>query len=813
MFINYLKIAIRSLLRSKFISFINIFGLSLGIACAILIILFVKNELTYDTFHINADRIYRPWTKEKQRGKEFVNTATPFSMGKQLYESYEEVEKYTVFTSFNDLVKKGDKSFNENITIAGSHFFEMFDFDVVNGNSAGVLTDPGDVVITRKIAEKYFGSTDAAGSNLAININGQPREFEVRAVVENVPSNSSIRFELIVSDHYLKDIFPEQMLTSWFMINGQNFIMLREGADPLTVSAKFVSLVKQVLGERLEEREYAIFLQPLKDIHLNADLPPGGVQVGDPKTIFILGAIAILILVIASINFVTLSLGRSMERSKEIGIRKTVGAYKGQLVRQFIGEAVITSLIALLIGVFIAWLALPMFNEFSDKELAFELTGENIGIFLLLSLLIGVLSGFYPALIMSGFNTVSILKGSIKMHTGGHSLRTVLITGQFVLSIFLISATLIMKNQLRFLQNKNLGFDKEHVVVLTPNVDDAKGWMEMVTKGMEKGDKMILALKSHTEIINTAMASHTFEPGTWTNIAWMEEDVQYSFYYNTISVDYLNTLAIKLVEGRDFNEGNQADYRRSFIVNESFVREFEIENPVGSMIPNGRFKDHEIIGVVEDFHIESLHAPIGPLVMALNVELGFSGSHNVNIGSNPSPKIFIRLAPDKTSEALGIIRTAWNEIYSGEPFDFDFLDENLKVQYLKEENLGKIMTSATALAVIISCLGLFGFSALILSARIKEISIRKVLGASRNNLIYILSGKFVVLIIIALLIAIPVTWYTMDNWLSGFEYRILITPFIFLLAGTIIIAISLIAISYQTFRVIRANPSDVLRTE
>ena len=813
MLINYLKIALRSLLRSKFISFINIFGLSVGIACAILIILFVKNELTYDTFHTNADRIYRPWTKEKHSGKENVNTVTPFSMGKQLYESYEEIEKYTVFTSFNDLVKKGDMSFNENITIVGSHFFEMFDFEVVSGNTASVLTDPGDLVISRKIAEKYFGSINAAGSDLVININGQLREFEVKAVLENVPSNSSIRFELIVSDHYLKDIFPEQMLTSWFMITGQNFIMLREEADPLTVSAKFVSLVNQVLGENLEEMEYAICLQPLKDIHLNADLPPSDNEVGDPKTIFILGAIAILILVIAGINFVTLSLGRSMERLKEIGIRKSVGAYKGQLVRQFIGEAVITSLIALLIGIFIALLALPMFNEFSDKELTFELTGENIGIFVLLSLLIGVLSGFYPALIMSGFNTISMLKGSIMMHAGGHSLRTVLIAGQFVLSIFLISATLIMKNQLRFLQNKNLGFDKEHVVVLTLNVDDAKGVREMVTKGMEKGDKMIRALKPFPEIINAAMASHTFEQGTWTNIGWLNEDVQYSFYYNTVSVDYLNTLAIKLVEGRDFNEENQADYRRSLIVNESFVREFGIENPVGSMIPNGQFQDHEIIGVVEDFHIESLHAPIGPLVMALNVDLGFSGAQNVNIGSSPSPKILIRIAPEETSEVLGKIRTVWNEIYLGEPFDYDFLDENLKEQYLKEENIGKIMTSATTLAVIISCLGLFGFSALILSARIKEISIRKVLGASRNNLVYILAGKFVLLIIIAMLIAIPVTWYIMDNWLSVFEYRITITPLIFLLAGIIIIVISMFTISYQTLMVIRANPSDILRTE
>jgi len=507
-----------------------------------------------------------------------ITTATPFSMGRQLQENYEEIEKNTVYTSFNDKVEKDDISFNENINIAGSQFFEMFDFKLLSGSTTGALEDPKDVIITREIADKYFSNIDISGEYLTIYVGGEPREFEVKAVMENVPTNSSIRFDMIVSDHFLKDVFPEPMLNSWFMITGENFVLLKEGADPETISAKFSSLIEQVLGGQLQGGTYNINLQPIQNIHINTELPAANAPVSDPKYIYILAGIALLILVIASINFVTLLLGRSISRAKEIGIRKSVGALRSQLMGQFMGEAMIVATISLVFGVVLAFLTLPLFNTFSGKDLVFDASIQNTAIFIGLMLGVGLTAGFYPALVMSRFKPVSILKGNLKVGSGRQSLRTILLTGQFILSIFLVSATLIMNDQLGYLQNKYLGFDKEHVIVVPLNVTNARGLRDRVSQGIEKGEQLKRVLQSDPSIVDIAMASHTFEPGSWTSIGWQAAggDVEQSFFFNTITVDYINTLGIELLYGRDFSHDNPADARRSFIVNEAFVKEFKM---------------------------------------------------------------------------------------------------------------------------------------------------------------------------------------------------------------------------------------------
>lgn len=811
---NYLIIAFRNIFKSKLLSAINIFGLGFGIGAAFLIGLFVLDELTYDQFHTNVNRIYRPWTKGMRGEQESINTATPFSMGKQLAENYEEVEKYTVFTSFNEEVEKGDQSFNENINVASKDFFEIFTFRSIDGSLTEAFSDPKYVVITKEMAEKYFGSQSVAGEELSINVGGELRIFEVKAVIENIPSNSSLRFDFLVSDYYLKDVFPERMLNSWFMITGDNYLLLSEGADPTATSSKFSSLVEQVLGERLDRMSYNIYLQPLSDMHLNVDLAAGNTPTMDPKYIAILGAIAALVLTIACINFITLSLGRSITRAKEIGIRKSIGAGKNQLVLQFIGEAVLISVIATIIGVLLAVIGLPLFNELSGKELILNWNVTTVLGLVALSGTIGILAGLYPAFIMAGFNPVNIIKGNLDMGKGKNTLSKALVTGQFVMSIFLITTTLLMKDQLSFLQNKNLGFDKEHVLVVPLNVSDARGLTEQVTKGTEKGKQYLRMLEGKSSIVSTAITSHTFESGNWTDIGFTGEDeARFNFFYNTVTADYIPTLGIELVEGRNFDKDNSADETRSIIVNESFVKEFDLENPIGARIPNDNFMDHVIIGVVKDFHIESLHVEIAPLVLSQNVMIGFSGAHAVGVGSSPMPKVIVRVVPNKTQEAITTLRNTWNEVYAGEPFDYSFIDENLKDQYVEEANFGRIMSSATALAVIIGCLGLFGLSTLTMSARLREISIRKVLGASGKTLLITLNKSFIILIVIALFIASPFTYYAINDWLSGFEYRIEITPWLFLAAGVLTILVSLITVSFQTIQAIRVNPANVLRSE
>lgn len=810
---NYFKITLRNLFRSKILSSINIFGLSLGIGTAILIGVFVLDELTFDSFHINANRIYRPWTKAARGDREMVNTATPFVLGKQLQENYPEVERYTVYTSFSDQVTYEDVSFNENVTIVSADFFDMFTFKPVSGKLEGALDQPNEIVITREMALKYFG-TAQSGKLLRINVGNREEDFVVKAVVEDIPGNSSLQFDMVVSDHYLKEVFPEQMLTSWFMITGDTYVMLAEGADPKEVESKFPSLVEQVVGERLEQMSYAIHLQPLENMHLDIDLGGGNTAVMDPKYIVILSSIALLVVIIAGINFVTLSLGRSISRAREIGIRKSMGAVKPQLMWQFMGEALLVTLFATAIGLVLAILALPTFNELAGKALVMPWSATLLAGLVGITLLVGILAGFYPALIMSGFNPVRILRGTIQVGKGKHQLRSILVTGQFIISIFLITTTLIMKNQLAFLQNKNLGFDKEHVLVVPINAADARGVRDQIAQGITKGRTLQTALNGKSGIISSALTSHTFEPGNWTNVSYQEADeTQYSFFMNTVTAEYVSTLGIEVIRGRDFDVESDADRTRSVLVNEAFVELYGFENPVGERIPNENFADHEIIGVVRDFHIESLHAEIQPLMLTQNAEIGFSGARGIGIGSSAMPKLLVKIAPEMTSEVISQVNATWNQVYPGEPFDYDFIDERLRQQYEAETNYGRIMTSATVLAVAIGCLGLFGLSMLMMQARLKEVGIRKVLGASTNHLMMTLNTRFVVLVLIALVFASPMAWYFVQDWLSEFQYRVPLTPWIFIGAGLITIVISLITVSFQALRAIRANPANTLRVE
>jgi len=735
-------------------------------------------------------------------------------MGKQLKDNYPEIEAYTILTSFYNQVYRNDLSFPEEIHVAGEDFFNIFTFSVLEGDTKGVLSDPSSIVITREMAEKYFGDGNAINELLSIEVGGMDKDFTVKAVLNNIPSNSSIRFNMLISDHHTKDIFPAPMLTSWNMITGETYLLLNENVNIEELTPKFSSLVEQVMGDDLEEVEFAIFLQPLTDIHLNTDLPEGNVPVSDPKYTIILTGISILILLIACINFITLSLGRSFSRAKEIGIRKSSGANRKQIIIQFLGESVLMSIIALIFGLSLAYFILPWFNELAEVKLPFKLDLENLLLITGITLITGFLAGIYPALIISGFKPLDIIKSDLRLGKGNNTLGSILVTGQFALTVFMIACTVIMKDQLNYLQNKSLGFDKEHVIVVPVRVGDAKGLRDVVKRGIEKAEIFDNEFQNVPGVISTGIASHTFEPGGWTHIGYNDENDQTQwFYYNTIDADFIPTMEMEVVQGRNFEKENPADLKRSVIVNETFVKEFGLENPIGDRIPHEPFIDHEIVGVVRDFHIASLHTKIDPLLMAMNVEIGFSGANNVSISSSEVPKLFVRLEGRKVQEGIEFVRSTWEKIFPGEPFDYSFIDDKLKEQYEREQNLSKVVTSSSTLAIIIGCLGLFGLSALSLSGRLKEISIRKVFGASKANIFMILSKRFLILLIIAIIVSFPVTISIMNKWLADFEYKINIGPVALILAALISLTVLVISISYQGIAAIRTNPAETLRNE
>jgi putative ABC transport system permease protein len=813
---NYLKIAFRSLWRSKAHSLINVIGLSVGIACCILIALFVKDELTFDRFHTKADRIFRAYAKEDWgENQQFTDIATPFPLGPALKDNLQEVEMMVRRNNVGTQVKIGKELFSESLTIVGVDFLEMFDFELRQGEKTDILRDQRAVLLTEEVAKRFFGNDDAVGKTISIVIGDKFEEYSVKGVLENPPMNSSIRFGILISELNYPKFYNEEVLTSaWFNITPETYVLLREGVNANDLEKKFPSVFKPLLGENYEKSKYFVGLQPLTKIHLDTSLPSGIAPVSDPKYSFILAAIAGLILTVGCINFVTLSIGRSLKRSKEVGIRKVAGAQRQQLIFQFIGEAVIITFIALIFGLLLSYLTLPMFNDLSGKILFLPVDRFLVVMSLGLIAVIGLFAGSYPAFVLSSFRPITVLKGALQLGSSKQTLRKVLVGVQLVLSIFLISSTLLMREQLEFLQAKNLGFDKEQVVVIQLNETTGRGIRERVPKGFEQAEQFKRELAGISQIISVCTSSHDFGNGNWANMGFTDDKGVYrSFNYNSIDDDFIPEMKIEIASGRNFSDDIPSDKRRSMIVNEAFAKMFGWADPIGKKIPGKEFEDHEIVGVVKDFNYQSLYTRVEPLVLAMDPNVILSGIENINVDSSPIPKLFIRLKPGNASETLARIENVWDTLTGGEEFAFQFVDESLNAQYRGDQNLGKIVSITTILAMLIGSLGLYGLASLAMQNRTKEISIRKVLGASERSLLIMLSKDYIMLILISLLISVPITWYLMKDWLLSFEYRINIGAGVFLISGGISLVIALLTIGYEAIKTAWSQPAETLKCE
>jgi putative ABC transport system permease protein len=813
---NYLKIAFRSLWRSKAHSLINIIGLSIGIACCVLITLFVKDELTFDRFHSKADRIYRAYVIEDWGvNQQFIDITTPFPLGPALKDNLPEVEMMVRRNNIGTQVRIGEKLFSESAMIAGIDLLEMFDFELVHGEKTDILRDQSAVLLTEEYAKRFFGTEDVVGQTIAMQIGDKFEDFTVKGILKDPPVNSSIRFGIVISEMNYPRLYNPQLLTSaWFNITPETYVMLKEGVDPEQLSKKFPSVFKPLLGENYEKSKYFVGLQPLTKIHLDTSLPAGIAPVSDPKYSYILSAIAGLILIVGCINFVTLSIGRSLKRSKEVGIRKVAGAQRQQLILQFIGEAVIITLLALTVGLMLSYLCLPVFNDLSGKTLSLPLDGFLIVMSLTLIGVIGLFAGSYPAFVLSSFRPITVLKGALQTGSSKQTLRKVLVGVQLVLSIFLISSTLLMREQLQFLQAKNLGFDKEQLAVIQLNVNTGRGMRERVPKGFEQAEQFKRELAALPQIASVSAASHDFGNGNWTNIGFTDDKSVYrTFSYNSIDDDFIEAMRIEIIAGRNFSDDNPSDQRRSLIVNEAFAKMFGWTDPIGKKIPGKNFEDHEVIGMVKDFNYQSLYTKVEPLVMAMNPAVILSGTENINVQNSPIPKLFIRLKAGNASETLAKIKSTWDKLTGGEEFAFQFVDETLNAQYRGDQNLGKIVSLTTILAILIGSLGLYGLASLAMQNRTKEISIRKVLGASEQSLLLLLSKDYVLLIFLSLLISVPITWYLMKDWLSTFEYRINIGLGVFMISGGISLIIALLTIGYEAIKTAWSQPAKTLKYE
>ncbi|HEX7844511.1 MAG TPA: ABC transporter permease [Chitinophagaceae bacterium] len=802
---NYFKVALRYLLRNKGYTTINILGLAIGITCCILIMLFVKSEWSYDRFHANSGRIYRAWLHEKYEGQTFTNTLTPIPLGPALQANIPETESYCRVYAFNTLVQHQNNRFNEAVNMVDSNFFQFFDFTLSNGNAGAVFPNSNSIVLSEKMAKKYFGQQDAMGRGLELQLGNEKKLFTVTGIAKNAPQESSIQFGMLIPHSNDRLLFSQRAIASgWTSVFEETYVLAKEGANDKTLESKIPALAKKIAGDNYKPGVYNVNFQPITDIHLNKKLPAGNSAVSDPAYAYILATIGILILLIACINFVTLSIGRSTTRALEVGVRKVMGAERPQLVRQFWGEALLTVLISCVLAIGLSFLLIKPFNAIANKELELAFNGTTVLFFATVIILAGLIAGIYPAIVLSGFSPVRVLKGRVQTAAGMGLFRKGLIAGQFVASIMMIIGTIVVGQQLNFLRNKNLGYNKEHVVVIPTNKSRAEGYplAERFRAEIAKNPQVIAA---STSIFSFA------EPG-WANLGYEDDQKIYrNFRMNAVDADFVNTMDLALVAGRNFSKDNPADISGSMIVNEALVKEYGWTDPIGKKLP-GRYQQ-QVIGVVKDFHFESLHNKIQPVALVLRPDSMFRHSDDVSIVFAPQPRISVKLKAGNLQDQVASLQSAWKMVASDQDFEYRFLDESLNAMYGEEQRLGKVVRIASVLSIFIACMGLFGLATLVVARRTKEIGIRKVLGADVKTLVGLLSKEFMLLVIIAAFIAFPISWWALNKWLQDFAYRINIEWWVFVAAAVAALLIALLTVSFQSIKAAITNPVKSLRTE
>lgn len=800
---NILKVSFRYLFRHKGYTFINIAGLAVGIAACILIALFVRSEWSFNHMHGQADRIHRAWLQENYEGEIFRNTATPIPLGPLLSNNLPEAEIVTRVTDISAPIKHNANTFNYPVTMVDSTFFNIFDFELLKGDRQNPFPDKNSIILTQETATNFFGNSTAVGETLELEIGGENLLFTISGITEDPPYESSIQFNFLIPFSNAVHVWNEPIRTSaWSNVSVSTFVLLKEEADPALVNSKISAFMDPLVANSYKSGDYKVTLQPLTDIHFNTTLPDEMGSESNPLYSYILASVGLLILLIACINFITLSTGRSATRAMEVGVRKVLGAEKKQLIWQFWGESFLVTLFALLTGLLLAFLFLGSFNQMANREFTLSADLFTVVFSLLLLLFITLFAGGYPAMILSSYKPVRVLKGKIKTGSTG-LIGKALVIGQFVASIFMIICTIIIGKQLDFLQSKDLGFEREHIIVVPTN--------RTIKEGNSLAARFKNTLGDNPRVTGITTSLYSMAEFGWMQMGYKDNNQAFrQFRFNAVDPDFIKTMDLQLLNGRGFMKENAAD-SNAIVVNEALVREYGWENPIGKKLP-GNYSQ-QIIGVVEDFHLESLHSPIEPTVLAMKHNDIFQHSSDVTYNSSPSPRISVKFREGNLQEHLTMLEKTWKSVAGDQEFRYRFLDDALAAAYEQEGRLSKIVQYASILSIFIACLGLFGLATLVVTRRQKEIGIRKVLGADVGTLVGLLNRDFVFQILIASLIAFPLAWLMLNRWMRDFEYRIDIPIWVFAVATLIVLAVAMLTVSFQSVKAALRNPVKGLRSE
>ena len=798
MFKNYLKVALRTLKRYKAYSFINIAGLAIGLACCLLILLYVQYEHSFDRYHENADQIYRVVEELDFFGNKSHMAITPAPFAPAMKNELPEVRDAVRFMKGNFsegkvLVTYGADNYYEDKWYFADHsVFEVFTFPLIKGDPKSALKEPFTVVISEEKARKYFGDKDPVGKTLTLNDRYSQLNFTVRGVLREIPKNSHFRFDFIASFATMEERFPE-WVQNWFNHMYYTYLLLDENSGPEALERKFPDFITKHAGKQAGAA-LKPHLQPLTSIHLHSHLDMEIEANNDALYVYIFAAVALFILMIACINFMNLATARSAYRTREIGIRKIVGARRYQLVRQFLGESVLFSSIALPLAVVMMELLLPAFCAFTDRELGFDYLNNWPVLFILIgiALVVGMVSGIYPALFLSAFEPIRALKGKSRSGSRGSSLRKGLIVFQFAVSIILIIATGIIFSQVSYIRTTNLGFNKDQVMVLNIKDKELRTRYEALKAELSKNPSVLNVTASSG--IPGRVAHHWY----FSTEGLQEKKDRPSMWVLMVDHDFIKTLGMEIVDGRDFSRSFTTDEKEAIILNESAVKKYGWGSPLGRNIKTEN-KDGYVVGVMKDFHFKSFYQQIEPVMIYI------------------SPRYFefmsIRVAADNIPETMAFIKKAWKELAPNHPLDYFFLDDDFDKVYRQEERTGQIFGYFSILAIFVACLGLFGLAAFTAEQRTKEIGIRKVLGATTSNIVALLNKEFIKWVLVANLIAWPMAYYVMSRWLQSFAYRTSVGPGIFVFSAAAALLIAILTVSSHAIKAAVANPVKTLRYE
>jgi len=793
---NYFKVAFRGLWKNKFSSFINIFGLSIGLSSCLLIGLYIRHELSYDKFQQKGDRIARIIMEYKfdGAGESKAGNFTSTKVAPTFKRVFPEVENAVRMSLSAQPILYKDKFFNEkSIMYADPSFFKLFSFKLLKGDAKTAIAEPNEIVFTQTAAKRYFGNDDPMGK--LIKVGSDTSVYKVTGLIADCPSNSQIKYDFLVS---FSSLHADQEETYWDA-NYTTYLLLKNESSIKSLQAKLPAFMKKEMAGKGATINF--YLEPFKWIHLHSEYD-GFEPNNNISYIYIIGIVGMLILIIACFTYINLSTARSIERAKEVSVRKVIGAGKKQLFWQFIGESALLCLFAVVLSYLFSTIALPYFNDLTQRQLEgstfFSL--QFIGGSLLIVALVTLLAGSYPALIISGFDPIKGLKGKFKNSTSGQVMRNSLIVFQFVISVFLIVSTFIMQNQLYYIQHKKLGYDREHVLVLPMNQNV-----------LDKLDLIKQQLKIEPAVLSVARCNQTpvnIVGGYNMRSSAMPENSQLAVNADPVDEDYVKTTGLQIIAGSDFIKQDIKDVSHEkreentyhFILNESAAKAlgWTPEQAVGKKMFLDASRPGYVRAVIKDFHFQSMHNAIKPLVLFPEIR-----GHN----------LLVKINGQKIPKAIEKIKAKWGALVPSIPFTYRFLDDDYNRLYNSELRLGKVMDVFSAIAIVLACLGLFGLSSYSIQQRMKEVTIRKVLGASVSNLTFVLSKSFLRLSLVAIVIAFPVTWYAMNKWLQGFNYHINIEWWMFAAAGSAIILIVFITVSFQSIKAAFANPIKTLRME